>query len=188
MSVIGKGVAAQFREMVGAGELDLDQPGGGATAKRWTALAQLGRHDPVLARLGEGHADALAILAELGADPPPPGSVWGVWAAVPASVTAVRTERGWHLSGDRPWCSGAGTCTHALVTASADDGSRLFAVEVNRLLPRLPRDPAVRVRPPGQQASRPRSSPGVVVRNSRRVPTAQAYAPLLAASGTPKRP
>ena len=81
------------------------------------------------ARLGEGHADAVAIRAELGAaDRAAPGERWGVWAAVPASVTAEPAADGWRLTGDRPWCSGAGWCTHALVTAATDDGIRLFAV------------------------------------------------------------
>ncbi|MBL7255522.1 acyl-CoA dehydrogenase family protein [Paractinoplanes lichenicola] len=104
-------------------------PGKGATAERLWKLAELGRADPVTARLGEGHADAAAIRAELGDDgPPAAGERWGVWAAVPKSVTATRAGDGWRLSGERPWCSGAAWCTHALVTAEADDGIRLFAV------------------------------------------------------------
>ena len=55
-----------------------------------------------------------------------------VWAAVPASVRATRGAGGrWELTGDRPWCSGAAACTHALVTAAADDGIRLFAVDLD---------------------------------------------------------
>jgi alkylation response protein AidB-like acyl-CoA dehydrogenase len=108
---------------------DLPLPGGGATAERFHRLAALGRADLVAARLGEGHADALAIRAELD-DPGEPGDGgrWGVWAAAPPSVRAERTAEGWRLTGDRPWCSGAGWCTDALVTAVADDGVRLFAV------------------------------------------------------------
>jgi alkylation response protein AidB-like acyl-CoA dehydrogenase len=119
-----------FAEALDQGRLDLPLPGGGRTAERFLALMALGREDPVLARLGEGHADAVAILAELGGEKAGAGERWGVWAAVPASVTAVPAGGGWRLSGDRPWCSGAGTCTHALVTATAADGVRLFAVEV----------------------------------------------------------
>ena len=115
------------------GRLDLPRPGHGRTRERLLALAALGRQDPVLARLGEGHADALAILAELGRAELSGGSsgLWGVWAAVPASVTAARSDGEWRLTGDRPWCSGAGLCTHALVTATAEDGVRLFAVDVD---------------------------------------------------------
>jgi alkylation response protein AidB-like acyl-CoA dehydrogenase len=108
---------------------DLPLPGGGATAERFRGLAALGRADLVTARLGEGHADAVAIRAELGdAEQNRTGERWGVWAAAPSSVRAEHGDTGWQLTGDRPWCSGAGWCTHALVTAAADDGIRLFAV------------------------------------------------------------
>jgi alkylation response protein AidB-like acyl-CoA dehydrogenase len=120
---------------------DLPLPGRGETRRRLRGLAELGRADLVHARLGEGHADAVAILTELGShpgvrqlpgpDPVPPlpeGGRWGVWAAAPSTVRATATEDGWRLDGDRPWCSGAGWCTDALVTAVADDGVRLFAV------------------------------------------------------------
>lgn len=119
----------RFAAAVEQGRLDLPRPGHGRTAERLLQLADLGRDDLVLARLGEGHADALAILAELDPAVPTTGR-WGVWAAVPASVRATRTADGWRLDGDRPWCSGAGICTDALVTATADDGVRLFAVQI----------------------------------------------------------
>ncbi|MEV6631658.1 acyl-CoA dehydrogenase [Actinoplanes sp. NPDC051470] len=126
---------------------DLPLPGHGRTLERFRHFAAVGRRDPVAVRLFEGHADAAAILAELGADPPGGGERWGVWAAAPSSVRASPTAPapssalssgepalstgaagGWRLNGDRPWCSGAAWCTHALVTAAADDGIRLFAV------------------------------------------------------------
>jgi alkylation response protein AidB-like acyl-CoA dehydrogenase len=118
-----------FAAEVAGGAAALPEPGGGRTAERFAAFIRWGRRDPVLARLLEGHADARAILAELGGDDPS-GAVWGVWAAVPPSVRATRCGSGWQVDGARPWCSGAGTCTHAIVTAEADDGPRLFAVEV----------------------------------------------------------
>ena len=65
------------------GQADLPLPGRGRTRARWAALADLAEEDLSLARLAEGHADALAILAELGQAPPPAGSRWGVWAAQP---------------------------------------------------------------------------------------------------------
>lgn len=113
---------------------ELPLPGGGRTAERLLRLAELGRQDPVLARLAEGHADAMAILAELGADVSDAqrDSAWGVWAAVPHSVNASAVDGGWWLDGDRPWCSGAGACGFALVTARAPDGPRLFAVDVTQ--------------------------------------------------------
>jgi len=123
-----------FLGAVDAGQLDLPLPGHGRTEKRLLALARLGRRDPVLARLGEGHADALAILAELGE--PPHEQIrrvpWGVWAAVPASLTATATAGRWRIDGERPWCSGAGCCARALVTAVGPDGVRLFQVDLGQ--------------------------------------------------------
>ncbi|RML44509.1 hypothetical protein APX70_200126 [Pseudomonas syringae pv. maculicola] len=40
-------------------------------------------HDLGLCKLYEGHTDALAIMAELGAPPPEQFSTWGMWAAEP---------------------------------------------------------------------------------------------------------
>ena len=90
-----------------------------------------------MARLAEAHLDALAILAELDGPQAPAGSRWGVWAAHPPepALTACRVDGGWRLTGVKPWCSGARTCTHALVTADAPDGYRLFAVELGDARP-----------------------------------------------------
>ncbi len=75
----GAVVAAAFADAVESGRLNLPLPGGGRTRQRWAILAQLGEEDLSLARLAEGHTDALAILAELGAlTAPPAGSRWGV--------------------------------------------------------------------------------------------------------------
>ncbi len=124
--------AVAVRALAESGVLHLPRPGGGATAERWQALCAIGRADVVLARLAEGHADADAILAELAGREPGPGELWGVWAADPPSarVQARRGATGWRLAGTKPWCSGAGACSHALVTAHADDGYRLFAVRM----------------------------------------------------------
>ncbi|WP_067474325.1 acyl-CoA dehydrogenase [Actinomadura hibisca] len=102
-------------------------PGSGETRRRWAALADLGEEDLSLARLAEGHFDALAILAELDGPAPPPGSRWAVWAAKPDALTID----GGLISGTRPFCSGAWTCTHALVTV----GSDLYAVEPGEPVP-----------------------------------------------------
>jgi alkylation response protein AidB-like acyl-CoA dehydrogenase len=110
--------ASAFAAAVDSGRLDLPLPGAGATRDRWAAIADLAREDLSLARLGEGHADA--------ANPPGP------------NVTATRQGSGWLLHGVKQYCSGARTCTDALVAAVADDGARLFAVATERLEP----DPA----------------------------------------------
>ncbi len=123
-----------FLDLARRGDLDLPLPGGGRTLARWHALAALTARDVALGRLSEGHADAVAIVAELG-PPAPAGAAWGVWAAAPDSLEAEETDGTWTVSGVRPWCSGAGTCTRALVTAAAPDGIRLFAVDVARTEP-----------------------------------------------------
>jgi alkylation response protein AidB-like acyl-CoA dehydrogenase len=130
--------ARAFAAAVESGRLDLPLPGSGATAERLAALTDLAGEDLSLARLGEGHADAVAILAELGGPSPYPGSRWGVWAANPPgpNVTAERRDGTWMLTGTKQYCSGARICTHALVTAAAADGQRLFAVTVAELEPR----------------------------------------------------
>ncbi|MFE7751108.1 acyl-CoA dehydrogenase [Streptomyces sp. NPDC057428] len=114
-----------------ARELRFPLPGGGATAERLAALQAVAEDDLCLARLVEGHVDALAILAELGGPGPTPGSRWGVWAAEPPGerLSAARDAEGrWSVNGLKQYCSGARSCTHALVTAHAEDGRRLFAV------------------------------------------------------------
>ena len=108
-------------------------PGAGCTAQRWAALAALGERDLPLARLAEGHADAVAILAELDGPTPVAGERLGVWAAEPPAgrVQARRGAGGWLLTGTKHWCSGARACTSALVTAHAADGRRLFLVDLS---------------------------------------------------------
>jgi alkylation response protein AidB-like acyl-CoA dehydrogenase len=172
--------AQAFVSAIESGRLDLPLPGSGATWPRWAAFADLAEEDLSLARLGEGHADAVAILAELEGPPPRPGSRWGVWAANPPgpNVTAGRHGGRWLLHGTKQYCSGARVCTHALVTARADGEERLFAVAVEDLEPHagswpatgmagsdtldvgFPAVPAVPVGPPGGYTGRPGFSHG----------------------------
>lgn len=120
-----------LREAQAAGDLDLPLPGSGWTLQRWQGLAELSATDLVLGRLAEAHVDAVAIGAELGS--PVSDGLWGVWAAEPPSarVDASRSGDGWRLRGRKPWCSGAAVLDRALVTAHADDGRRLFAVDLS---------------------------------------------------------
>ncbi|CAM4347440.1 acyl-CoA dehydrogenase family protein [Mycobacterium senriense] len=114
-----------------SGRLELPLPASGRTAERWQRLAQLAEDNIVAARIAEAHVDAVAILHELGGKPPEPGQLWGVWAAEApdAVLTATNIDGAFILNGTKVWCSGAGFCTHALVTARFDDGSPgLFAV------------------------------------------------------------
>jgi alkylation response protein AidB-like acyl-CoA dehydrogenase len=89
--------------------------------------------DVVAGRLAEAHTDAAAILAELGGPLPSAGELWGVWAAEAPDVIVTAHGGGdaMVLDGVKAWCSGAGLCTHALVTARLGDGRRgLFAVDL----------------------------------------------------------
>ncbi len=110
------------------------QPGAGSTRTRWEVLATLGAVDLTWARALEAHLDALSILREADAEVPD-GSTWGVYAAegpgVRLDATAPDAPGGrWRLTGTKPWCSLAGTVSHALVTANVGDGRRLFAVHL----------------------------------------------------------
>ncbi|EFG64526.1 acyl-CoA dehydrogenase, partial [Streptomyces sp. SPB074] len=118
------------------GGLRFPLPGSGATGLRFAALRGVAEEDLAVARLVEGHTDALAILAELGGPAPAPGQRWGVWAAEPPGegVRAAhdRAAGTWTLSGLKQYASGAHSCTHALVTARTERGPRLFAVRLDR--------------------------------------------------------
>ncbi len=126
-------VCSEFIRGCASGAFVLPHPGEGRTLSRLKRLRQLGHGDLSLARLGEGHADALAILAE-GGVMPPGGARLGVWAAGPLDeLHATPTERGWLLEGRRRWCSGSLLVTHGLVTASAPDGERLFLMATDEV-------------------------------------------------------
>ena len=133
-----------------SGALDVPLPGSGDTMRRWRHLAELAEVDLVAARLAEAHTDAIAIVAELGGIDPKPGRLWGVWAAESrdAVLSARHDGNAISLDGTKVWCSGAGLCTHALVTARLDSGGRgLFAVDLSdsgvRALPSTWRNPGM---------------------------------------------
>lgn len=121
--------AQRFLEVISSFDR-LPLPGHGDTWERFSILAALAEEDLSLARLGEGHADALAILHESGRGSRHPGSSYGVWAARTGTrgVTAHPVPGGWRLTGSKPFCSGAGILDRALVTAEAPDGYRLFDI------------------------------------------------------------
>jgi alkylation response protein AidB-like acyl-CoA dehydrogenase len=129
--------AQLVQDWLGSGRLELPLPASGHTAERWRRLASLAEEDVVSARLAEAHVDAVAILDELGAKPPSADQLWGVWAAESrdSSVVATQTGDAFILNGVKEWCSGAGLCGHALVTASLDDATEtrrgLFAVAID---------------------------------------------------------
>lgn len=126
------------RQWLDGGDLDLPLPGSGHTMERWRTLDALTGKDTVAGRLAEAHADAVAILAELDGPDPGAGRLWGVWAAEPPNAVVTARDDGdvAHLFGTKAWCSGAGLCDNALVTAQYEDGTRaLFAVDTSETAP-----------------------------------------------------
>jgi hypothetical protein len=126
------------------------------------ALAELGRIDLALARLVEGHADAMRILDQAGTAPL--DGVYGVWASRSAGtgVRATQQPDGWRLSGELRFASGIDLIDRALLPGwvdahhllldlpvdavdadretwqtSAMDASRSFTVRVDQLADRV---------------------------------------------------
>jgi alkylation response protein AidB-like acyl-CoA dehydrogenase len=128
------GIRSAFEHLVQASADSLPFPGGGNTWSRFEALSKWAAQDLSLGRLLEGHCDARAILAEAGSPPAAPGATYGVWAArSPRQGTTARLDSdGWHLAGQKPFCSGSGLIERALVTADTADGYRLFDIDVAR--------------------------------------------------------
>ncbi|WP_348752958.1 acyl-CoA dehydrogenase family protein [uncultured Aquincola sp.] len=120
-------VARQLRLLIAARLDALPWPASGHTLARWQALAAVAAHDLALAKLYEGHTDALAVLHELQVAAPPAGSCLGMWAAEPPDgrVTFQRLPDGEvRLAGTKRWCSGAAHVSHGLLTAwPADAGA-----------------------------------------------------------------
>lgn len=115
--------------------------GCGDTVGLWSLLAASAGLDVALARMLEPHLDALAILDQAGRGPTSDeiadvgatsASSWGVFAAEGSGhrLEAREGARGWRLTGSKPWCSLAGHLSHALVTATAGETRRLFAVDL----------------------------------------------------------
>lgn len=111
----------------------------------WPALVEeliaLGRTDVPLARLTEGHVDALRILEQAGAVPEP-GALYGVWASRSArtGLTVVGHGEKLEISGTLRFASGAGLVDRALVPVWFDDDRHVL---VDLDASGLPVDPTV---------------------------------------------
>ena len=148
------GAPDRLNLLIRAGLDRLSQPGSGATLLRWQALAAVAATDLSLAKLYEGHTDALAIFAELGVAPEPAAerASWGVWAAeAPQGRSVIEAFAGEAdgivaLNGAKCWCSGAAGASDALLTAWHADGTGPQLVSVNL------RQPGVRVSAAAWQA------------------------------------
>lgn len=150
-----------MRTLAAEGFDQLPQPGSGQTLERWQALADVGSRNLSLAKLYEGHTDAMAILRELGC-PLPPHAVWGVWAAdMPSARVLIQPDTargdGVRLTGLKCWCSGANSVSHGLLTAWHADGGgpQLVAVAMQQT--------GIRVRSEAWQAVGMRGSESVDV-------------------------
>jgi hypothetical protein len=124
-------VAGRVRALAAAWPLKPDAPEG----EVWRHLAAAGREDLAVARLLEGHVDALRILAEAGRDPVP-GAVYGVWASA-SGGTGLTLDAG-TVGGRMRYCSGAWFLDRALVVAASSAGRRLVDLDVRS--PALTRD------------------------------------------------
>jgi alkylation response protein AidB-like acyl-CoA dehydrogenase len=117
----------RVRDHFRAGHWRVPLPGAGDTVRRHRRLAAFGCEDLSLARIAEGHADAVAILHEAG-HTPRADCLYAVWAADGAQsrVRAERSRDGWCLHGLKQFCSGASFVDAALLTAHTACGLLLF--------------------------------------------------------------
>ncbi len=100
------------------------------------ALLAVGRTDVPLARLVEGHADAVRILDQAGRVPIG-DAAYGVWASRSrrSGVAATPDGTGWRLDGILRFASGAGVLDRALVPVWLDDEHHLLLDLDVRTLP-----------------------------------------------------
>ena len=130
--------ATMLQELVMLGLDKLPLPGSGRTLQRWQMLAVVAQHSLSLAKLYEGHTDALAILAEVnhlvaGSE----GATFGMWASEVRNQRVViqsSSEGRVKLNGTKCWCSGASSVSHGLLTAWYADGRgpQLVAVAMHQ--------------------------------------------------------
>ncbi|WP_342648887.1 acyl-CoA dehydrogenase [Pseudomonas sp. REB1044] len=173
------GLATLMQAMQAEALDELPLPGQGQTLQRWQVLARVGGCDLALAKLYEGHTDALAILAECGAAHLAGDGLWGVWAAEPPDARARIVARDGdqvRLHGAKAWCSGALQVNQGLITAwTADEKPQLVAIDLPHPSQRVSTDlwqaqgmaatasvtlnfddsPGIAVGEPGQYLSRP---------------------------------
>ena len=135
--------------IAGLGRAD-DPPGDPQTADELIALLSglyaIGRRDLPLARLVEGHVDAVQIVRRYGSAAQVEslvyalarGATLGVWnAGLPGE--ALRLDGG-RLSGGKSYASGAGVLSHALVTADTSAGVQLLLLDLSRVPPMIDTD------------------------------------------------
>ena len=133
---VAEGPAAGVAAMVRAGLLAI-APGTLDAAQAVTLatlLRRLGRADLVMARLFEGHVNALKLIALYGtpaqraqaADDARAGRLLGVWGAEGERPAALSGNR---LTGAKRFCSGLGVVARAVVPVRTDAGAQLVLVD-----------------------------------------------------------
>ncbi|WP_242181880.1 acyl-CoA dehydrogenase [Sphingomonas sp. CARO-RG-8B-R24-01] len=140
---------AQMAERLGAVYRLLPVPGDPRDAAEMLALLRqlyrIARRDLPLARLFEGHVDALQILQRYddraGVDAvmalAGQGRVFGVWnAAIPDDPLRVVDGR---LHGGKSFASGAGIVDYALAGADTPEGNRLLLIDLAASAPSIDR-------------------------------------------------
>jgi hypothetical protein len=138
----GEAPAAALERLIRLGLDRLPLPGRGQTLLRWQSLATVAEHDLSLAKLYEGHTDALAIWNECTGQEPDLSGAWGTWAAeAPPDRLRIVSELNANglvtLTGRKRWCSGAATARHALATAWHDDDRRPQLVHIDLSQPAI---------------------------------------------------
>ena len=108
----------------------------------------LGQGSLSVARLYEAHVNALQLICRYGreqiiaqsAEDAASGKLFALWVTDPPTgeVMLRPISNGFILEGGKAFCSGAGVATRALITAAADDGTRMLVVSL---------EPETRVKP-----------------------------------------
>ena len=162
-----RATAAAFAGAVESGRLDLPLPGSGTDPGTLGGVRGPGRGGPVAGPAGRGARGRGGDPGRAGrpgaAAGQPVGRVGGAIRPARAWKRPAR-RRGWRLRGTKQYCSGARACTHALVTAAAPDGMRLFAVTTGSPDPGA----AAPGRPPAWRAATPWTSTSTTSRRAGR--------------------
>ncbi len=124
-------VGHRLRLLRELGLLNLPRPGRGETWLRFRRLAEIAADDLSLARLAEGHCDAVSILEEAGLTPVTDSALYGVWVAGAPLIT-TRSAGRTVVGGERAYCSGSNIIDRALITSRYDgEGPTLFEIDAN---------------------------------------------------------
>jgi alkylation response protein AidB-like acyl-CoA dehydrogenase len=115
-----------------------------ALAKLRAFLSSLGKANLSLARLYEGHYNALFLVCRYGSAQQKAnalrdarlGHMFGVWNADrPGGLTLTRVEDRWRVRGGKRFCSGAGLLSRPLVTAQDGDRRLLVLLDASQYRP-----------------------------------------------------